>query len=81
LNWNDYGARNYDSQLGRFHVTDKFTEMYYSFSPYHYTLNNPIRFIDINGDSVGVDKSITQNKLLNKSYEQFAKSKQGFKFR
>lgn len=30
---------------------DRFAEKYYSHSPYHYALNNPIVNIDINGDS------------------------------
>ena len=48
----DYGARFYDAQLGRFHTQDRFSEKYYSMSPYHYAGNNPIKFIDINGDSL-----------------------------
>ena len=47
----DYGARMYMPEIGRFGVHDRFVEKYYDFNPYHYTLNNPIRYIDINGDS------------------------------
>jgi hypothetical protein len=41
----------YDPQLGRFHTQDRFAEKYDDMSPYQYTMNNPILFVDINGDS------------------------------
>jgi RHS repeat-associated protein len=52
--WLDYGQRMYDPQLGRFHVIDRFTEKYYSMTPYQYGANNPILYIDINGDSIWI---------------------------
>ena len=52
LKWYDYGARHYDAALGRFHTNDRFAEKYYSMSPYQYGANNPIRNIDVNGDSI-----------------------------
>ena len=47
----DYGARMYDAVLGRFFTQDRFAEKYMDNTPYHYVLNNPIKNIDINGDS------------------------------
>jgi RHS repeat-associated protein len=52
LNWNDYGARWYDAAIGRFSVKDRFAEKYSEMSPYQYGANNPVKFIDVNGDSI-----------------------------
>jgi RHS repeat-associated protein len=51
LGWLDYGARFYDAVLGRFHVQDAFSEKYLGLTQYQYGANNPISYIDINGDS------------------------------
>jgi len=57
LNWYDYGARMYDPAIGRFHTQDRFAEKYFDFTPYQYGANNPIKYIDINGDSLWVSVS------------------------
>jgi len=46
------GARYYMPALGRFGVTDRFADKEPGLTPYQYAANNPIRNIDVNGDSV-----------------------------
>jgi RHS repeat-associated protein len=54
LGWNDYGARFYDATISRFSTQDRFAEKYIVVNPYQYGANNPIRFIDMNGDSIDI---------------------------
>ena len=50
----EYGARNYDPAVGRFFNIDRLTEKYESISPYNYTANNPVRFIDVDGEWIDI---------------------------
>jgi hypothetical protein len=51
LKWYDFDARNYDPQIARWHCVDQLSEQFISNSPYHYSYNNPISFIDPDGRS------------------------------
>lgn len=53
LGWYDYSKRMYQSEIGRWNAVDPSVEHYESISPYAYTFNNPIRFIDIKGSDPG----------------------------
>ncbi len=87
LNMYDYGARNYDPAIGRFMNMDALSDRYVGLSNYSYTYNNPILFIDPDGNQI--DDSFIYQKDKNgkyvspalvKAWESFAKSKNGIAF-
>jgi RHS repeat-associated protein len=56
LNWLDYGARMYMSDIGRWGVMDPLAELYRSWSPYSYALNSPSTLVDLEGLAIGDPK-------------------------
>lgn len=54
LGWLDYGARMYNAQLGRWNGVDIMSDSYSNISTYTYALNNPIMYIDIDGNEIGI---------------------------
>lgn len=81
LNVYDYGNRNYDPAIGRFFNIDRFAEKYNDRTPYNYAANNPILYIDVQGDSIFVANKNDQAKVLkminSKAVGSFAFSKTG----
>ncbi|MGB5982084.1 MAG: RHS repeat-associated core domain-containing protein [Nonlabens sp.] len=49
LDWYDFNARNYDPAIGRFMNLDPHAEYYYSYTPYSFPYNNPLKFTDPTG--------------------------------
>jgi len=57
LDWYSFEFRNYDPQLGRFHVIDPMIEKHYDYSGYAYVYNNPINLVD----PFGLDTTFADN--------------------
>lgn len=75
LNMYDYGARWYMADLGRWGVNDRLAEKYADMSTYQYAANNPVKYIDVNGDSIwlnlGNDKVLWQNGQLTQNGKEY----------
>mgnify|MGYP000461382408 CR=1 FL=1 len=72
LRWNDYGNRWQEAAVGRFTSIDRFSEMYYALTPYQYGANSPIRFIDVDGDSISMNFS---SKASQNAFKEFFNTK------
>lgn len=77
--WDDFGARMYNSQIGRWHNIDPLAIVYHSYSPYNYTLNNPIYYKDPDGKRVVAYDEETQGIILGYITEQLGENN-GFSF-
>ncbi|MEM6269139.1 MAG: DUF6443 domain-containing protein [Bacteroidota bacterium] len=65
LNWQDFGARRYDAQLGKWAGVDPKAEEFLSSSPYGFAFGNPVNLFDPDGmapsDPSGNDPPTTDN--------------------
>jgi RHS repeat-associated protein len=59
----DFGARIYDSRLGRWMSVDPLRAKYPRISPYHFSANNPIALMDGDGKEVVNADRIRANRL------------------
>jgi RHS repeat-associated protein len=75
LNLIDFGARMQDPSLGKFISIDRFAEKNASQTPYSYAANNPIKFIDVNGDSIDISGlSEKDRETFNQLYQTLSKN-------
>jgi len=80
LGWLDYGARMYMPEIGRFIRQDRFSEEYLNVTPYQYAANNPLLFVDINGDSIKtyfLDKNGHRSNAIPEAVQKMFNSEYG----
>jgi|GEM_PF-2061216 len=83
LNLYHAGNRLFDPVLGRFMQIDRYYSKYPSMSTYQYAANNPIYFIDVNGDSIWVNQGknsylYVDGTLYNKDGTEYTGKIRGF---
>ena len=84
LNWYDNMIRQLDPMILRFMSPDPLAEEYYWISPYVHVANNPLKYIDLKGDSISVADLYARNEqgeLINpnqvKAFEFLVSTKEG----
>ncbi len=59
----DHGVRKVDYELGRFTTCDPLWEKYYAWSPYQYSMNNPVSLADYDGKEFRLVNATEQDKM------------------
>lgn len=72
LNLYDYSARAHDPLLGRFTTQDPLQEKCYGMNPYGYCVNNPVRYIDPDGERPkAYEAALMEAYVYGKDAEQY----------
>lgn len=88
----DFGARIYDSRLGKWLSTDPLQNKYPSLSPYDFVANSPIKFVDPDGKRVDLSmmsearlqdyksalKVLNKSELFRMYYSELVNSKETY---
>lgn len=84
VNYEYHGARYYNRELGRYLSVDPLASKYLSWSPYVYTMDNPVLFTDPEGKEVendyGIDRdgNVTFVKITDDKFDRlYATDEQG----
>ena len=69
LGWYDYGKRFYDPNYRLSFISiDPLCEKYYSISPYAYCANNPVKYVDLRGDSLILAGNVLDIQAIASTY-------------
>ncbi len=77
LNMYDFGARFYDPASPRWWQIDPMAEKYYNLSPYNYTANNPVYFVDKEGKWIDISGLSKEHK---EAFRRFLTTQEGRRF-
>src|SRR3972149_2220996 len=64
----------------RFLTIDPMAEKYYEISPYAYCANNPILFVDPNGDTINISSALMNNEMAYAAFNTWYNSDVGKEF-
>jgi RHS repeat-associated protein len=68
----DFGARMYDSRIGRWFAPDPLESKFTSFSTYNFSLNNPILYVDVDGKEIFIPTVANNKELTNTKYRSLS---------
>ena len=77
LDWYYFGARFYDAEVGRFLGVDPLAGKYPGLNPYHYTMNNPLIYVDPDGKEVVFAGSKAERQRFNTFVANLRQSETG----
>ncbi|MFY0675624.1 MAG: RHS repeat-associated core domain-containing protein, partial [Bacteroidia bacterium] len=67
----DFGARIYDARLGRWLARDPLEAKYSDLSPYNFGANNPVHFVDPDGERIIAGNQLAKEQLQLHLNDQF----------